>query len=128
MPTTIDSSAAGPRALPMAAEKFESVVAVGAEPEPGAPTRHAREFEGPPANLHAPRAGVAAHSACWATATGLREGKLAETTLQRWQKIHALLEAGVGLLDCSRRLGLALNTVKRHARAATPQRIQRVPE
>jgi hypothetical protein len=70
---------------------------------------------------------VAAHSACWATATGLREGKLAETTLQRWQQIHALLEAGVGLLDCSRRLGLAMNTVKRYARAATPERIQRVP-
>lgn len=71
---------------------------------------------------------VAAHSACWATATGLREGKLAETTLQRWQQIHALLDAGVGLLDCSRRLGLALNTVKRYARAATPQRIQRAPK
>lgn len=71
---------------------------------------------------------VAAHSACWATATGLREGKLAETTLQRWQQIHALLEAGVGLLDCSRRLGLAMNTVKRYARAATPERIQRVPK
>jgi transposase len=71
---------------------------------------------------------VAAHSACWASATGLREGKLAETTLQRWQQIHDLLEAGVGLLDCSRRLGLAMNTVKRYARAATPERIQRVPK
>jgi transposase len=40
---------------------------------------------------------VAAHSACWASVTGLREGKLAETTLQRWQQIHTLLEAGVGL-------------------------------
>lgn len=71
---------------------------------------------------------VAAHSACWASATGLRQGELAETTLQRWQQIHALLNAGVGLLDCSRRLGLALNTVKRYARAATPQRVQRVPK
>jgi transposase len=34
----------------------------------------------------------------------------------------------VGLLDCSRRLGLAMNTVKRYARAATPERIQRVPK
>jgi hypothetical protein len=32
------------------------------------------------------------------------------------------------LLDCSRRLGLAMNTVKRYARAATPERIQRVPK
>lgn len=71
---------------------------------------------------------VAAHSACWASATGLRQGKLAETTLQRRQQIHALREAGVGLLDCSRRLGLALNTVKRYARAATPERIQQVPK
>jgi hypothetical protein len=68
--------------------------------------------------------------ACWAT--GLRQGKLAETTLQRWQQIHALLKAGVGLLDCSRRhcsrrLGLALNTVKRYARAATPERIPAGP-
>jgi hypothetical protein len=53
---------------------------------------------------------------------------LAEATLQRWQQIHALLEAGVGLLDCSRRLGLALNTVKRYARVATPERVQRVPK
>jgi hypothetical protein len=59
---------------------------------------------------------------------GLHEGKLAETTLQRWQQVHALLDAGVGLLDCSRRLGLALNTVKRYARAATPQRIQWIPK
>ncbi|SDX97690.1 Transposase [Saccharopolyspora shandongensis] len=53
---------------------------------------------------------------------------MAETTLQRWQQIHDLLDAGVGLLDCSRRLGLALNTVKRYARAETPERIQRVPK
>ncbi|WP_033443440.1 ISL3 family transposase [Saccharothrix sp. NRRL B-16314] len=71
---------------------------------------------------------VAAHSSCWASATGLRQGKLAETTLRRWHQIHALREAGVGLLDCSRRLGLAMNTVKRYARAATPERIQRVPK
>ncbi|MEU5845391.1 ISL3 family transposase [Saccharopolyspora shandongensis] len=71
---------------------------------------------------------VAAHSHCWAGATGLRQGRLAETTLQRWQQIHELLDAEVGLLDCSRRLGLALNTVKRYARAETPERIQRVPK
>jgi transposase len=65
---------------------------------------------------------------CRASATGLRQGELAETTLQRWRRIHALREAGVELLDCSRRPGPAMNTVKRHARAATPERIQRVPE
>lgn len=34
----------------------------------------------------------------------------------------------MGLLDCSRRLRLALNTVKRYARAETPERVQRVPK
>lgn len=71
---------------------------------------------------------VAAHSRCWAGATGMRQGHLADNTLQRWQQIHQLREAGVGLLDCSRRLGLAFNTVKRYARAETPERIQRVPK
>ena len=72
---------------------------------------------------------VAAHSACWAaaTATGMREGRLAETTAQRWEQVHGLLDAGVGLLDCSRRLGIALNTVKRYARAAKPEQIARPP-
>lgn len=73
---------------------------------------------------------VAAHSACWAaaSATGMRTGRLAETTRQRWGQVHEMLETGVGLLDCSRRLGLALNTVKRYARATEPERIQRVPK
>jgi transposase len=72
---------------------------------------------------------VAAHSTCWAaaTATGMREGRLAETTAQRWEQVHGLLDAGVGLLDCSRRLGIALNTVKRYARAAKPEQIARPP-
>ena len=35
---------------------------------------------------------------------------------------------GVGLLDCARRLGLSLNTVKRYARASEPERLQRVPK
>ncbi len=58
----------------------------------------------------------------------MRTGRLAETTRQRWHQVHELLDAGVGLLDCSRRLGLALNTVKRYARAAEPERIARVPK
>ena len=39
----------------------------------------------------------------------------------------ALLDQGVGLLDCARRLGWALNTVKRYARAATAEELQRPP-
>ena len=70
---------------------------------------------------------VAAHSACWAQAGPVQAGKRAETTLERWQQVHDLLGRGVGLLDCSRRLNLALNTVKRYARAEQPERLQRAP-
>nr|WP_165400027.1 ISL3 family transposase [Xylanibacterium ulmi] len=72
---------------------------------------------------------VAAHSACWAatTATGMRTGRIAETTAQRWAQVRDLRDAGVGLLDCSRRLGIALNTVKRYDRAAKPEQIARPP-
>jgi hypothetical protein len=41
--------------------------------------------------------------------------------------VHKLLDEGVGLLECSRRLGWALITVKRYARAATAQELQRSP-
>ena len=71
---------------------------------------------------------VAAHSACWAQACPLKSGKRAETTLERWQQVHDLLGKGVGLLDCSRRLDLSLNTVKRYARADRPERLQRTPQ
>ena len=33
---------------------------------------------------------VAAHSACWAEGAPLREGKRAETNLERWQQVHDL--------------------------------------
>ena len=71
---------------------------------------------------------VAAHSACWADGAPLQEGKRAETTLERWQQVHALRSKGAGLLDCSRRLGLSLNTVKRYDRADAPERLQRAPQ
>ena len=41
--------------------------------------------------------------------------------------MHELLDQGVGLLECSRRLGWALNTVKRYARAITAEQLQRPP-
>ena len=71
---------------------------------------------------------VAAHCACWAAGAPLREGKRAETTLERWQQVHDLRSQGVGLLDCARRLGVTLKTVKRYDRAAEPERLQRVPK
>ena len=67
---------------------------------------------------------VAAHSACWAEGAPLPEGKRAETTRERWQQVRDLRSQGAGLLDCSRRLGLALNTVKRYDRADAPERLR----
>jgi hypothetical protein len=57
---------------------------------------------------------VKAHSTCWAAALDvpLYEGPRAQTTLERWHQVHGLLGQGVGLLECARRLQLALNTVK----------------
>ena len=72
---------------------------------------------------------VAAHASCWAAAgPPMKEGKRAGTTAGRWREVHDLLGKGTGLLDCSRRLGLSLNTVKRYARAAEPDRLARVPQ
>ena len=71
---------------------------------------------------------VAAHSACWAKAGPPQSGKRAETTFERWQQVHDLLGRNVGLLECSRRLQLSLNTVKRYARASKPDRLQRAPQ
>jgi transposase len=71
---------------------------------------------------------VAAHSSCWAAAGPPRQdGKQAQTTAERWRQVHDLLDRGTGLLECSRRLGLSLNTVKRYARAAEPERMVRAP-
>ncbi|MBE1876595.1 hypothetical protein [Myceligenerans pegani] len=57
----------------------------------------------------------------------MREGRLAETTAERWQQVHDLRAAGVGLLDCARRLGISLNTVKRYDRATKPEQVARPP-
>jgi transposase len=73
---------------------------------------------------------VKAHSTCWATVldTPLYDGPRARTTLERRHQVHDLLDHGVGLLECARRLQLALNTVKRYARADRPERMLRVPK
>ncbi|WP_410540483.1 ISL3 family transposase [Streptomyces sp. KL2] len=73
---------------------------------------------------------VKAHSSCWAAVLDapLYDGPRAQTTLERWHQVHGLLDQGVGLLECARRLQLALNTVKRYARADRPERMLRVPK
>jgi hypothetical protein len=72
---------------------------------------------------------VTAHSACWGkTGPPPREGKRAATTRERWRQVHDLLDRGVGLLEISHRLNLALNTVKRYARIDQPERLVRAPQ
>ena len=68
------------------------------------------------------------HAPCWATCNPALPGGVREqTTLERWHKIHNLLDQGVGLLECSRRLDLALNTVQRYARRPQPPTERIVP-
>ncbi len=57
----------------------------------------------------------------------LYDGPRAQTTLERRHQIHGLLEKGVGL-ECTRRPPLALNAVKRYARADRPERMLCVPK
>lgn len=71
---------------------------------------------------------VRAHAGCWATINPTCPGGVREqTTRERWNKIPDLLGRGIGLLDCSRPLGLALNTVKRYARMPEPQALRLTP-
>lgn len=72
---------------------------------------------------------VRSHATCWATAVNpTRPGGVREqTTLDRWQQVHHLLDQGVGLLECARRLDVALNTVKRYARMKKPTAERRAP-
>ncbi|MEU0941156.1 ISL3 family transposase, partial [Embleya sp. NPDC005971] len=72
---------------------------------------------------------VRSHAACWATAVNpVRPGGVREqTTRERWQRVHHLLGQGVGLLECARRLDVALNTVKRYARMKEPTGERRAP-
>ncbi|ALG11657.1 hypothetical protein H4W33_002056 [Kibdelosporangium phytohabitans] len=71
---------------------------------------------------------VRAHAGCWAAVNPPRPGGVHEqTTRERWNEIHDLPGHGVGLLACSRRLDLALNTVTRYARMPEPQALRVTP-
>jgi hypothetical protein len=71
---------------------------------------------------------AAAHSSCWAAAgPPVKEGRQAQTTAGRWRQVHDLTGKGTGLLECSCRLGLSPNTVRRYARASEPGRMVRAP-
>lgn len=72
---------------------------------------------------------VRAHTLCSATVNPPRPGGTREqTTRECWHQVHQLLGQGVGLLDCSRRLDPALNTVKRYARIPEPTTLRIAPQ
>jgi hypothetical protein len=72
---------------------------------------------------------VAAHAACWRTGpTAVAPGSRNQRVLERHAAVHELLDAGVGLCECARRLGWALNTVKRYARVDDPDQLVRPPQ
>ncbi|GLW56818.1 hypothetical protein Kpho01_48290 [Kitasatospora phosalacinea] len=50
-----------------------------------------------------------------------------QTIRERWKQVHDLLGQGVGLLECARRLDVALNTVKRYSRVKEPTGDRRAP-
>jgi hypothetical protein len=70
---------------------------------------------------------VIAHGSCWRAGPPSPARAIDERTRVRHATVHGLLDQGVGLLECSRRLGWALNTVKRYARAATAEQLRRPP-
>ena len=81
---------------------------------------------------------VIAYSDCWRPDPATRPARtpaaaggspparaIDERTRARHTAVHDLLGQGVGLLDCARRLGWLLNTVKRYARADTAEQLRR---
>jgi transposase len=72
---------------------------------------------------------VAAHASCWRAApTEATCGSRNQSVLARYAAVHELLDAGVGLCECARQLGLALNTAKRYARVSDPDQLVRPPQ
>lgn len=70
---------------------------------------------------------VVAHAACWNMTPRPAGSALAARTRQRHATVRDLLAQGVGLLECARRLGWSLNTVKRYACAGTSEELLRPP-
>jgi transposase len=70
---------------------------------------------------------VVAYAARWNSTPRATDSALAARTRQRFAAVHALLADGVGLLECARRLGWSLNTVKRYARAQKVEELLRPP-
>ncbi|TDD37765.1 transposase [Saccharopolyspora elongata] len=70
---------------------------------------------------------VVAYAASWNTLPRKPDSTLDARTRQRFAAVHELRAQGVGLMECARRLGRALNTVKRYARAERVEDLLRPP-
>jgi hypothetical protein len=69
---------------------------------------------------------VAGHSGCWnASPARPADGPVQQRAVQRWTAVHDLRNQGVGLMECSRRLGLSLNTIKKYARVPVVEQLAR---
>jgi hypothetical protein len=62
---------------------------------------------------------VIAHSTCWYAQSSALTRPIDERTRGQHAAVHELLGQGVGLFECARRLGWALNTVKRYTQRRT---------
>ena len=71
---------------------------------------------------------VISHASCWKSLPHTGTSALSKRTRERFHAVHALLDEGAGLLECTRRLGWALNTVKRYARASKVEELLRPPQ
>ncbi|WP_329792523.1 transposase [Lentzea sp. DG1S-22] len=70
---------------------------------------------------------VVARSPCWNTTPSPADSAVAARTRERFTAVHDLLAQGAGLLECARRLGWVLHTVKRYARAKRAEDLLRPP-
>ncbi|MGW5644664.1 ISL3 family transposase [Saccharopolyspora sp. NPDC003752] len=70
---------------------------------------------------------VVAYATSWNTLPRKADSTLDARTRQRFAAVHELRAQGVGLMECARRLGWALNTVKRYARAERVEDLLRPP-
>jgi hypothetical protein len=70
---------------------------------------------------------VVAHATRCNAAPRPEGSALAARTRERHAAVHNLLNQDVGLLECARRLGWSLNTVKRYARAKSVEELLRPP-
>jgi transposase len=71
---------------------------------------------------------VLAHASCWNSMAPKTESVRAAQTRERFEAVHALRNQGLGLLECTRRLGMTINCVKKYAHAERVEDLLRPPQ